>query len=112
MMKRKLLWCLSFSLLVIFACAYTPTTDPMQMSQEEKLAFAWGIYKAQYKDYMSMAAMPNLSEDVKVVLREKKKVLTASYNTIMTYRGFVAAGKAPPEETEQALFDFINQYAY
>jgi len=87
--------------------------DPLKMSPEQKVNFAWGIYKAQYSDYQRITADPStLSEKSKVVLRKKKKMLTTAYQAIMVYRGIVQIGGVPTVEQETALMDFINQFAY
>ena len=88
-------------------------TDPLKMSPEQKVNFAWGIYKAQYSDYQRITANPSvLSEESKVILRKKKKVLTTAYHAIMAYWGIVQVGGVPTVEQETALMDFINQFAY
>ena len=88
-------------------------TDPLKMSSEQKVNFAWGIYKAQYSDYQRITADPStLSEESKVILRKKKKMLTTAYHAIMAYRSIVQLGGVPTVEQETALMDFINQYAY
>ena len=88
-------------------------TDPLKMSPEQKVNFAWGIYKAQYSDYQRITADPStLSEESKVILRKKKKMLTTAYHVIMAYRGIVQIGGVPTVEQETSLMDFINQFAY
>ena len=87
--------------------------DPLKMSPEQKVNFAWGIYKAQYSDYQRITADPStLSEESKVMLRKKKKMLMTAYHAILMYRGIVQIGGVPTAEQETALMDFINQFAY
>ena len=89
------------------------TTDPAQMSPEQKVVFAWGIYKAQYHDYQALTAEPEkLTEEQREILRKKKAALVVAYNSIMAYRMVVNAGETPTPEQEQAVMSFINQFAY
>ena len=101
---------------LLASCAMTggiAPIDPLKMSPEQKVNFAWGIYKAQYSDYQRITADPSvLSEESKVILRKKKKILTTAYHVILAYRSIIQVGGVPTVEQETALMDFINQFAY
>jgi len=100
---------------LLTSCAMTGIVapiDPLKMSPEQKVNFAWGIYKAQYSDYQRITADPSiLSEESKVILRKKKMLITA-YHAILAYRSIIQVGGVPTVEQETALMDFINQFAY
>ncbi len=106
-------------LMVVFlfvGCIFTTNiapTDPKEMTAEQKVNFAWGMYKAQFNDYKSITSDPStLTEDTKKILRKKKRVLRLAYTAIMTYRNVIVLNGTPTPEQESALMDFINQFAY
>lgn len=68
-----------------------------------------GIYNAQYADYQIKAAFTDLTEEERIVLREKKKLLADLYPAIRIYDTFVAAPGGPAPADEQAIIALINQ---
>lgn len=112
-MNRKRLTIITVILCVAFlvSCATVNVNKPKQfwdMTSKEKLAYMYQIYNSQYDDYKSMAAMPNLTEAQKTMLRTKKDVLTKVEPLISTYDGMVQAG-TPTKAQEQQIYDLLNQ---
>ena len=92
-------------LLALTACGeknfgLTPIGDT---SPKEIAIWANNIYVAQYDAYQAAAAMPNLTEDYKIVLRQRKAILEQVYPMITVYNAYVDQGIFP----EQATTDLI-----
>lgn len=78
----------------------TPISDT---SPKEIAIWANNIYIAQYDAYQAAASMPNLTEEYKKVLRQRKAILEQVYPMITIYNAYVDQGILP----EQATTDLI-----
>ena len=112
-MNRKRLTIITVILCVAFlvSCATVNVNKPKQfwdMTSKEKLAYMYQIYNSQWDDYQSMAAMPNLTEAQKTMLRSRKDILTKVEPMISIYDGMVQRGE-PSKEQEQKIYDLLNQ---
>lgn len=98
-------------LLVSFGCMHKEgSLKPVsEMTPKEKVTFFMSVYNAQADDYKAMIAKPNLTNEQKQVLREKKEVLTQVYPFIQSYKTYVDAGAVPSPEVEASIMDLINQ---
>jgi hypothetical protein len=98
-------------LLVSFGCMHKEgSLKPVsEMTPKEKATFFMGVYNSQAEDYKAMVAKPNLTNEQKQVLREKKKVLTEVYPLIQSYTTYVDAGAMPTPEVEASIMNLINQ---
>lgn len=109
-------------LLVLASCA--GIQNPAEMSPKQKLTMAYGTYNSQYTMYMTDTGYvlnvdgkwekvndPVLSEDKKVILREKKKILTALHPLIKVYDSMVAGITPMSVQTEAEMFALIDQLA-
>jgi hypothetical protein len=104
------------SVLSVFLCiallsctANVPLVPVDEMPPEQKAGFFMSLYNREYNDYLSVATMPNLTEDQKVILRKKKNVLTRVYPMIESYSDYVAAGAMPSQASEKAIMDLLNE---
>jgi hypothetical protein len=80
-----------------------------EMTPKEKATFFMSVYNSQAEDYKAMVAKPNLTNEQKQVLREKKKVLTQVYPLIQSYTTYVDAGAVPTPEVEASITNLINE---
>jgi hypothetical protein len=79
-----------------------------ELTPKEKLAYMYQVYNAQHEDYMAMAAMPNLTEAQKEILRKKKPILNSLQTLIPAYDQQVRLG-APSAQSEQQIYNMLNQ---
>ena len=80
-----------------------------QMTAKEKSTYFMGVYNKQYADTMAMAAMPNLVEQQKKVVRAKKDILTKAWPMIQAYDAIAVGGGTPSPAAEDAINNLINQ---
>lgn len=67
------------------------------------------MYNAQYDDYQLTAAIPDLSEDQKEILRTKKEIITEVYPMIQIYISYAESGTIPSVETETLIIQQLNR---
>lgn len=79
-----------------------------EMTPKEKGAWFLGIYNAQDKDYRNMVVRPDLTNDQKKILREKKKIMTEVYPIIKTYNIYIDSGAVPTQAVEDQIIQLIN----
>ena len=94
------------------ACAtFGPAKSWTQMTPKEKSLFFISTYNRQFDDTMKMAALTNLTEGQKEIVRAKKAVLMQAYHPIRIYESIAVSGGIPSPQDEAAILDFINQLA-
>jgi len=99
----------AFGILALTSCETMNVHLPaIPDAPQDRLAMAQNLYTGQIDDYKTQIARPNLSEEMKELLRHKKKFLEHADHVIMTYRTFVKAGQSPTPDAEQAILDLIN----
>ena len=94
-----------FGLLVFQSCIGKQSSSP-----QNQLITMYDIYNAQYASYMTTTGYViedgqwikkktyNLSDEQKMILREKKKILVKVYPLIRVYDSLVGSGgKVPPD---------------
>ncbi len=111
MRKNIFILFIAFLLLVPYGCMHKEgSLKPFsEMSPMEKATFFMSVYNSQAEDYKAMVAKPNLTNDQKQVLRNKKKLLSEVYPLIGAYTTYVDAGAMPDAATEAAIMEIINQ---
>jgi len=116
-MKRQInLAVLFLVVLVVASCA--------TMTPKKQLTMTYGIYNSQYTQYMTATGYmidddgtwlkvdtPNLTEEQRVILRQKKRILTQMYPLIKLYDAMVKGTTAFSSATEQELLNLIDQLA-
>jgi len=110
-MIRKFIPIGLIALMVIGACTFDNLKPVSEMTPKEKAAFFMAMYNAQDINYRTMAAMPNLTEPQKEMMREKKMVLTQVYPLISVYVSYVDQGAAPSPETERLIVENLDRAA-
>lgn len=79
-----------------------------EMTPKEKATWMMGVYNAQAADYKAMVVRTDLTDDQKVVLRQKKEIAVQVWPLINTYRTYVNAGAVPTREVEDQIIALIN----
>ncbi len=80
-----------------------------EMTPQEKAVWMLSVYTSQYDDYKLQVVKPDLSDDQKNILREKKKALTEVYPLIELYIGYVDTGALPTIETETLIINNLDR---
>jgi hypothetical protein len=94
------------------------------MSNKKKLTMAMGVYNSQFIQYMTAVGYmkdatgtwvkveePELSEEMKVLLRKKKDLLTQTYPLLKMYDQMVSGVLPYSAVTEQELLALVDQLA-
>lgn len=119
-MKRLYKPIVLFSILVFLSVCMACAT----MSPKKQLTMSYGIYNSQYTSYMTDTGYvlndsgeweklntPELTDDQKDILREKKKILTQMYPLLKVYDSMVVGTVPFSDKTEQELLNLIDQLA-
>lgn len=117
MLKRNFM---ILCLFVMVGCASTGSIS--DMSQDEKSVWILGIYNSQYTDYMittgyiqnlagqwEKATYPELSDDTRKILRQKKELLVQAYPLITVYTSMTNVGLPADKATEQQIIMLLTQ---
>ena len=79
-----------------------------EMTPKEKVTWMMSVYSAQAEDYKRMVKRPDLTNEQKAMLRNKKDVAKKVWPLINTYRTYVNAGAVPTREVEDEIIGLIN----
>ena len=79
-----------------------------EMTPKEKATWMMSIYSSQAEDYKRMVKRPDLTNEQKAILRNKKDVAKQVWPLINTYRTYVNSGAVPTREVEEQIFKLIN----
>jgi len=103
-------------------CATMPQGKSFtDMSPKEKATYFYGIYNRQYSDYMSQVGYakqgeewvkvsdPELSDELKDILKTKKNLLSQVYPLIQLYDNQLQFNGTPSPATEQQIYDLLNK---
>lgn len=103
--KKYHLLLLSFILFLLACAALMPIE---QMTPKQRAAYFMGIYNRQYEDYKVKAAMPDLTEGQKEILREKKKILKEVYPMIQAYDMIASKGESIDLNNEEQIISMLT----
>jgi len=78
------------------------------MTGMERLTIILHAYNTQYEDYKAMAALPDLTETQKDILRARKKILTEVYPMIGVYASVVVSGGEVSPSLELEIMRLLN----
>jgi hypothetical protein len=117
--KRISILFVLFLIIAISACAIN------QFTPKQKITMFMGVYNSQFYDYMSITGYvkdtsgewvkmfdPELSEEEKSFLRERKKILEEVHPLILIYDQAVIGGFTPDRQLEQQIIELINRLMY
>lgn len=92
------------------------------MNPKERAVWMMSIYNSQFNDYMMTtgytkdvegkwvkASEPELTDEQKDILRDKKRLLTEVYPAIKMYTGYAESGVLPDSELETMIVSRLNQ---
>lgn len=80
-----------------------------EMSPQERATYVTSIYNDQYALYLREAKIPDMTEEKKKVLRQKKNLMLQLYPYISTYNNFAEQGVFAPEDIEVAMMEIMNK---
>lgn len=110
MRQRKVVLFILIAFIVASCGTLNIGTKPFaQMTPKEKSTYFMGVYNKQFSDTTAMAAMPNLVEEQKRVVRAKKDILTKAWPMIQAYDAIAVGGGTPSPAAEDAINNLINQ---
>jgi hypothetical protein len=96
-------------LLALVACASMGSKPFGERTYEERALAIMDTYNAVYRDTMSQAMMPNLTDVERVTIRNKKALLKEVYPIITIYSGIVEQGGIPARGDEDKILMLLNQ---
>lgn len=99
--------------LMLVGCAYLQSTFGVKpwadRTPSEKSLAILETYNTEYRNTMSQAKQPNLTEPQKQVVRSKKDVLIKVYPLIGIYDKTVLGGGTPSKADEDAILALFDQ---
>lgn len=96
--------------ILMFVIGCTQNIKPIsEMTPKEKATFFLSVYNDQAINYKTLASDPTLTEDQKVILRQKKKLMTEVYPLIFLYSSHVDSGEVPDHATEMAIINYLDR---
>ena len=100
-----------FCLALMVSCATTQSTGTVSplTPQQQFLMSAEKVYIDQNHDYMSMVAMPNLTDGQKAMLKTKKAIMIKAQKAIKMYKDYLDKGMVITPDIEYAVTDALNQ---
>jgi len=79
-----------------------------EMTPKEKATWMMSVYNSQAEDYKAMVKRPDLTNEHKAILRNKKAIAKKVWPLINTYRTYINAGAVPTREVEEEIIGLIN----
>ena len=100
---------LMYLLLSLAACAggQSGMKAPSEMSPKEIAIWADKVYVAEYDGYKVEAARTDLTEDEKIFLRQKKRILLQLHPLLLTYNAYIDSGVLPEQQTTNAILGLV-----
>jgi len=80
-----------------------------EMTPKERATYITSVYNDQYELYLREAKIPDMTEEKKTVMREKKRLMMQMYPYIATYNNYAERGVFAPEDIEMAVMDIMNK---
>ena len=105
---RKLQTVLAIVCVAWLVAASSHFQQAQPMTPKQKAILFMHTYNAQCEDYLILAAKPDLTEEQKQILREKKAILMKLYPLVNAYINFVEKGDIPSEEIENEINSLLN----
>lgn len=97
-MKRAKLFIACTVLVLLASCATTTSWTPIQWA-----TFFMATYNSEAENYRRWAALPDLTETEREILRKRKAAMTEIYSLIEIYNRGVVEGK--PDEAARMLIE-------
>jgi hypothetical protein len=108
MLRRTSLAVVAIAMMVMVGCAFKISKPWSEWTPKQKATYAQKVYNTQYADVKNMAALPNITDAQKKVVRTKKSILTKMRPILVIYVETVEAGGIPDGTTEEQMLKFIN----
>lgn len=100
---------LSYVVLTNGCAALSTAPKWSEMSPKEQATMILGVYNDQYDLYLREATSPNLTDDKREILREKKKALVEMYPYLKIYSDYAAESQFAPEDVEVAVMKIMDR---
>lgn len=100
---------LSYVVLTSGCAGRTPAPKWSEMSPKQQATMILGVYNDQYDLYLREATSPNLTDDKRSLLREKKKALVEMYPYLKIYSDYAADGQFAPADVEIAVMTIMDR---
>jgi hypothetical protein len=109
--RRAALVVLLLVAVALSGCAWIKDTtkDIQEMTPKEKATWMFGVYNAQYADYIQASLLPGLTEAEKEIMRRKKDLLIMVYPLIGAYDQLQVQGKPSAPDAEAKIFGLLAQ---
>jgi hypothetical protein len=103
---------LLLAFLIAGCTANVGLVPPEQMSPRELATYSMRVYNQIFDNVMQKAALPNLSDAEKTVLKTQKKWLDGAWPVIRTYNFYIEQGQMASMELRQQLITYLNTVRY
>jgi hypothetical protein len=95
--------------IVMGGCAAMGGKSYTEMTPKERATQIMSIYNSQYELYLREAKIPDMTEEKKEVLREKKKLMQELYPYIGMYNNYAEQGVPAPTDVEMAVMSIMDK---
>lgn len=105
-------FCMAIAMVAMQGCPGVMGKDVKsyaEMSPVERATYVTSIYNDQYALYLREAQIPDLTEEKKKTLRNKKNLMMQLYPYIGTYNNFAEQGVFAPADVEIALMKIMDK---
>lgn len=100
---------LGATIALLHGCAAMGGKSFSEMSPKERATQIMSVYNNQYDLYLREAKVPDLTEEKKEVLREKKKLMQELYPYVGMYTNYAEQGVPAPIDVEMAVMAIMDK---
>lgn len=100
---------LGATIALLQGCAAMGGKSYKEMTPQERATQIMSVYNNQYELYLREAKIPDMTEEKKEVLREKKKLMKELYPYIGVYAEYADQGQFAPADVEMAVMSIMDK---
>lgn len=100
---------LVYLLVGLYGCASMGAKSYADMGPKERATYVMSIYNDQYDLYLREAKIPDMTEEKKEVLRQKKTLMKELYPYVGLYSEYADQGEFAPADVEMALMAIMDK---
>lgn len=100
---------MAYLLVTLLGCAAMGGKSYKEMTPKERATQIMSIYNSQYELYLREAKIPDMTEEKKETLREKKKLMQELYPYIGMYANYAQLGEFAPPDVEMAVMSIMDK---
>lgn len=90
-------------------CAAVGGKSYKDMTPKDRAIYIMSVYNDQYELYLREAKIPDLTEEKKIIMREKKSLLQQMYPYIGLYAEYAEKGQFAPPDVEMAVMSIMDK---